>query len=230
MPASWPSICIPRAFSNISEKRVAKVFELLELGTLDHIDMVERVDANGKKFHRIFVHFTAWSSSPEASAVRTRLLEGKEVKIVYEDPWFWKISVNKARVSNVAKAAGGGGGGPRKKHVKPTINFGGDDALQERKQEKRAEQNQSNTPPGTPPGSPRKKKVEEEEEQTELKQHPREVEGVFESDSPDTEGEAGIQLTYPEEMVMKKPAKRVRKIKKADEKADEKEKKEDGEV
>jgi hypothetical protein len=96
MPASWPSICIPRAFSNISYKRVAKVFDLLELGTLDHIDMVERVDTNGKKFQRIFVHFTAWSSSPEASAVRTRLLEGKEVKIVYDDPWFWKLSANRS--------------------------------------------------------------------------------------------------------------------------------------
>jgi len=200
MPASWPSICIPRAFSNISEKRVAKVFELLELGTLDHIDMVERVDTNGKKFQRIFVHFTRWSSSPEASAVRTRLLEGKEVKIVYEDPWFWKISVNKAKPSGAK--AGGGVPGARKKHVKPTINFGGDDSLQERKQEKCAEQRVATTPPGTPPGSPRKKEEDEEEKEEE------------------------------EKMVMKMPAKRVRKIKKADEKEkeNEKEKKEDGEV
>lgn len=220
MPASWPSICIPRAFSNISEKRVAKVFDLLDLGSLDHIDMVERVDANGKKFQRIFVHFTAWSSNPEASAVRTRLIEGKEVKIVYDDPWFWKISINKA---NPAGARGGGAGAgagkqerPRKKHVRPTVSFGGDDSLQERKQEKHAEQNtvvMVTTPPTTPPGSPRKKEEEDV----------REIEGVL--DSPDTEGEAGIQLSYPEDLLMKKSAKRVRKIKKVEEK-----KKEEGEV
>jgi len=207
---------------------VAKVFDLLGLGTLDHIDMVERVDANGKKFQRIFVHFTTWSSNPEACAVRTRLIEGKEVKIVYDDPWFWKISVNKAKP---AKAGGGAGAGkqerPRKKHVKPTVSFGGDDSLQERKQEKRAEQNtviMATTPLCSPPGSPRKKEVEVDEVREEDEaQAEAQAQGVF--DSPDTEGEAGIQLSYPEELLMKKPAKRVRKIKKVEEK-----KKEEGEV
>jgi hypothetical protein len=205
---------------------VAKVFDLLDLGTLDHIDMVERVDTNGKKFQRIFVHFTAWSSNPEASAVRTRLIEGKEVKIVYDDPWFWKISVNKAKPAGT-KAGGGAGKQerPRKKHVRPTVSFGGDDSLQERKQEKRAEQSEAmmvTTPTTTPPGSPRNKEVEVDEVREE---EGREIEGVFESDSPDTEGEAGIQLSYPEELLLKKPAKRVRKIKKVEEK-----KKEEGEV
>jgi hypothetical protein len=80
------------------------------------------------------------------------------------------------------------------------------------------------TPTTTPPGSPRNKEVEVDEvrEADEVRQadEVREVEGVF--DSPDTEGEAGIQLSYPEELLLKKPAKRVRKIKK--------DKKEQGEV
>jgi len=49
----------------------------------------------GDKFQRVFIHID-WNNGEVASRARTRLLTGKEIKIIYDDPWFWKISANRA--------------------------------------------------------------------------------------------------------------------------------------
>jgi hypothetical protein len=92
--SSAMSICIPRAFENITEARVAKVFEALNIFEIARIDMVKRVNEKGEKFQRIFVHIKDWFKTADALKARERLLAGKELKIVYDDPWFWKVSLN----------------------------------------------------------------------------------------------------------------------------------------
>ena len=87
-----PSICIPRVFQNIDEKRLRRIFGQLSLGVIHQIDIIEHSNEKGDKFNRVFIHFESWASEPEALTARTRLIEGKKIKIVYDDPWFWEIS------------------------------------------------------------------------------------------------------------------------------------------
>lgn len=96
LPVSVPSLCIPRVFQNITKERVAFVFKSLDLGEIDHIDMVPRTSENGDKFQRVFIHFKKWSTTDEAARARERVLGGKEIKVIYDDPWFWKISANRS--------------------------------------------------------------------------------------------------------------------------------------
>ena len=93
---SGPSLCIPRVFANITEKRVAFVVREVGLGEIDRIDMVPKTSDDGTKFQRVFIHFKRWNSSEAAQRARERVLSGKEIKIVYDDPWFWKLSANRA--------------------------------------------------------------------------------------------------------------------------------------
>jgi len=88
------SLCIPRVFVNIDEKRVRAVFEQL-LGKIYRVDIIERTNEKGEKYKRVFVHFEYWYHTEEAQKAKARLEEGKELKIVYDDPWFWKVSINK---------------------------------------------------------------------------------------------------------------------------------------
>jgi hypothetical protein len=62
------------------------------MGALERIDIVSKTSDKGEKFNRVFVHFKRWNSSSNANTARERLLNGKDIKIVYDDPWFWKIS------------------------------------------------------------------------------------------------------------------------------------------
>jgi hypothetical protein len=88
------SICIPRAFENISEARVRNVFEKLGIFTIDRVDVVLRKNEKGDSYKRFFVHIKDWVQTSEAQKAKERLLAGKELKIVYDDPWFWKVGLN----------------------------------------------------------------------------------------------------------------------------------------
>jgi hypothetical protein len=92
IPANVPVMCIPRVYPNITESRIRKIFDDLNMGTLDHIDIVTKINKKGEKFNRVFVHMRQWNQSSNACQARERLLNGKEIKIIYDEPWFWKIS------------------------------------------------------------------------------------------------------------------------------------------
>ena len=92
LPQNLPSLCIPRVFPNIDEPRIRRIFNDLALGDIDRIDLVSTTTQKGEKFNRVFVHFRRWFANNDADVARERLLNGKDIKIVYDDPWFWKVS------------------------------------------------------------------------------------------------------------------------------------------
>ena len=93
LPANVPVMCIPRVYANITESRIRKIFDDLNMGTIDHIDLVSvKGSEKAAKFNRVFVHLRNWNDSENSRIARERLLNGKEIKIIYDDPWFWKIS------------------------------------------------------------------------------------------------------------------------------------------
>jgi hypothetical protein len=95
IPFNVPSLCIPRVFANISKERVEAVFRKLDIGKVERIDMIERTDDKGQTWKRVFVHLQ-WNDGELARSARERLLCGNDVKVVYEDPWFWKVSANRS--------------------------------------------------------------------------------------------------------------------------------------
>jgi len=62
------------------------------MGEIQRIDVISKTTEKGEKFNRVFVHFKRWFSNENSDMARERLLNGKEIKIVYDDPWFWKVS------------------------------------------------------------------------------------------------------------------------------------------
>jgi hypothetical protein len=92
MPANVPSLCIPRVFPNIDERRIRDIFDSLNMGEIARVDIVHRKSDKGENFNRVFIHWKRWYDSENANISRERLLNGKEIKIIYNDPWFWKIS------------------------------------------------------------------------------------------------------------------------------------------
>ena len=98
---SQPSICIPRVFINITEKKIRQVFDELSLGKISRIDIVkERKNEKGEVFNRVYIHFEKWFWNEDAQTARRKLILGKEIKIIYDNPWFWKVSASKWEPSN----------------------------------------------------------------------------------------------------------------------------------
>ena len=96
----YPSLCIPRVFANIGETRIRQVFDELALGKIYRIDIIERKSDNCDVYKRVFIHFDKWFNNSEAQSTRLRLISGKDIKIVYDNPWFWKVSANRSEPKN----------------------------------------------------------------------------------------------------------------------------------
>jgi hypothetical protein len=92
MPINVPSLCIPRVYGNINERRIREIFSELNLGDIHRVDMIQKMSEKGEKINRVFIHFNRWFSNSNADYARKRLLSGNEIKVVYDNPWFWKIS------------------------------------------------------------------------------------------------------------------------------------------
>ena len=121
LPNNVPSLCIPRVFANWTEARIRRVFDELGMGEILRIDVVGKNTGKGEKFNRVFVHFKRWFSNQNADMARERLLNGKDIKIVYDDPWFWKVSAYREPTKKVEH--------PPNKEERPraTIQFDDDD-------------------------------------------------------------------------------------------------------
>ena len=125
VPINVPSLCIPRVYPNISEARIRKIFDELALGSIDHLDIISKTTEKGEKFNRVFIHFRRWYTDGNAGVARERLLNGKDIKIIYDDPWFWKVSAYREQQASAARPE------PRQQQShsqkKPTILFDDED-------------------------------------------------------------------------------------------------------
>jgi hypothetical protein len=93
--ASVPSICIPHVFPNITEKRIRRIINDLNMGEIRNIEMIPKVNKKGEKYNQLVIHFHKWTVTDpqDPNNVLLQLLQGKEIKIVYDTPWFWRVSL-----------------------------------------------------------------------------------------------------------------------------------------
>ena len=89
-----PSLCIPRAFKNITKKRVMDVIKECNFGMIERIDEISKVNENGETVKRFFVHFKYWFKGWDTE--RKRLMSGgsERLKIVYDEPWYWMVKAS----------------------------------------------------------------------------------------------------------------------------------------
>ena len=90
------TLCIPRVNFGITEPFVRNIFNSLNIGVIGRIDLIKKQnEKGGQQFIRIFVHINKWYNNETSNMAKERLLNGKDIKIIYDDPWFWKVSVYK---------------------------------------------------------------------------------------------------------------------------------------
>ena len=83
-----PILCIPRVSNQITEKKIRDTFECLDLGQLNRVEIRKGVG----KHNMVLIHYKYWLDHGNALMANTILNENRNIKIIYEDPWFWKVS------------------------------------------------------------------------------------------------------------------------------------------
>lgn len=95
LPSS-PSLCIPRVFHSVTEEKIRNVLNTLKFGIIRKIEIIEKKNQKEEKFKCVFIHFKKWNENETIHVTREKLLLGGDIKIMYDEPWFWKISAYKS--------------------------------------------------------------------------------------------------------------------------------------
>jgi len=96
-PSKQPSTISTMSSSQAQElfPNPANIFRQDQESEPERIDMVPKTNERNESYYKVFIHFKKWSNTAMAQATRTKLLQGEEVKIVYNEPWFWKCTASR---------------------------------------------------------------------------------------------------------------------------------------
>ncbi len=118
-----PTLCISRTHKNIRQQRIFAVVRQLNLGWVGKIDMVPKKIVEKKpdgteitkEFVRVFIHFTKWfTNNRQTQQFLERLDSEGFVHIIYDEPWFWKVTKYVAREHKPQ---------PQSRYPRPRIDF-----------------------------------------------------------------------------------------------------------
>ena len=110
------SLYIPHVFVNITEERIIQSFQKRQIGKVNHVDFVAKFGKGNKIHHAAYLHFDYWYDTKASQDMQSDLEIGKEVRMYYDDPWYWQIYKNETKKF--------GGNGQRKERLvieKPVI-------------------------------------------------------------------------------------------------------------
>ena len=92
------SLFVPHIYSNFTSAKVSEVFNGLHIGEVKSVDLVPKMDSNGKHYNAVYIHFTSWHDTKIAHDFQKQLLgPKKEVKVMYDHPWYWIVLENKGK-------------------------------------------------------------------------------------------------------------------------------------
>ena len=100
------SICIPRVSSTTDKRYIKTIFEKI-IGINYNIQVIFVDIKNDERFKRVFVNIKYSSLNNSVNNKINNLCErfdnGKQVKIVYSDPLFWRCSLSTTKPHYINK-------------------------------------------------------------------------------------------------------------------------------
>jgi hypothetical protein len=92
------SLCIPRVSSDITKHDIEDVIKPLGLGEIRNIEILNKKREPNNQKSCVFIHFKKWYSTSNAIKAHSLLTNDKDIKVFYDEPWFWKIYIYKPKV------------------------------------------------------------------------------------------------------------------------------------
>ena len=91
-----PSLCIPRIDNNTTKDDILNVIKQLRLGKISKIDIIYKKNNTKSLHNKAFIHFDHWYySNPDVNEIKEKILNNQTIKVVYNKPWYWKITLSK---------------------------------------------------------------------------------------------------------------------------------------
>ena len=101
-PSDPFSLFIPRVFPNITKERIIAIFRGLDFPVIERIDFLLKNGTNKKTgatqpYNCVYVHFYGASGNHKRVIDDIwKLIRGETLKIMYDEPWYWLVSLSTA--------------------------------------------------------------------------------------------------------------------------------------
>jgi hypothetical protein len=90
------SLYIPHVFPNFNKEFLTEQFE--QLGDIDHIDMISKLDKASKPYNSVYIHFNRWYTDIEARNFHADVLDPRtDAHFYYDKLWYWLVLPNTAK-------------------------------------------------------------------------------------------------------------------------------------
>ena len=80
------SLYIPHIFKYRKQHEIVATLNLLSLGHVERVDLIQSSNTQ----QQAFIHLSELNDEKYPD-LRSRINNGESFKIVYDDPWFWKV-------------------------------------------------------------------------------------------------------------------------------------------
>ena len=80
------AICIPRVDNMISKQEIFEKIRSLHIG---FIEKIVEIPSKTDDTKRVIVKFKTWVENELSNRILCRFAEDKDIKIVYNEPWYW---------------------------------------------------------------------------------------------------------------------------------------------
>ena len=91
---------MPHVYMNISEEFIAKTFDSLDICIIERIEKRPQVGSDGHEYYSCFVFVHEWYNSTTSFNFHDKLVNNKNTRLVYADPWYWNICMNTSEVAS----------------------------------------------------------------------------------------------------------------------------------
>ena len=84
------TICIPKVDNDIRKDFIFDVFNQYHFGKLKYVKIKKK-----NNISTAFVHYTYFNKDEKSQYVKKLLEDEKDIKIMYDMPWYWKCYISK---------------------------------------------------------------------------------------------------------------------------------------
>jgi len=98
-----PSLCIGYALDRCTSEQVAEIFNyIIDDNQVENVTVLDKTNNTTQRpFKIFFINFKR--TSPNLESVVKRIEEDGFIKVEYDAPWFWKVTLAKKKVEKVDK-------------------------------------------------------------------------------------------------------------------------------
>lgn len=88
-----PILYISYVENTLTRDQIRKIFDRLNMGVIYKIDKIQH--PQNENMNRVFIHYKKWNDTENSIVTRKRLQNDQNIKVFYNEPYFWKITAYK---------------------------------------------------------------------------------------------------------------------------------------